>query len=984
MNSKKLITLLVLTTLLIGLVPVIPVSGAVLDADVIDVDNDDKAVWSADDVGTGNIPRGEKGHDIYVFGPEDQVASGFEVMIYWDKIQDWDGESGHLNTTEVDSGGDFEIWFDVPEAEAGDHYVWLTATDQETKVSFEFEVVPDCDLESSSGLVGDRVYVDFWGFDNNEDIGILFVVNDGGDPPLQSEWNTDSKGPETLDTGDGEETEFDDTVTEGMIKPGSFVIELLNEYGAYVDDLAEDFKGNHKIIDTVNDIYNPSGSIDYITGEWEIEFDTSGSNVTLPDGWDMIVNYDVWEELEDDTYILASNGQTDSLGSWENRRINIPDDADEGLYYVFGIDGDNHTAYDDFTIGAVISLETDEAPVGEVVEVQGEGFDTNEDFRVYMTKGSKEWECHVIGADDATPANQTDDDGEFRVDVVIPQVKDVDDDYELEVRCTDTVSEDFEVTDLAEISVDPDFGPQGSRITVSGEYFAQSSDAELTIELWESDGSDRIVGIEEEVEINSDGSFEESTRVPTETDGEYKIKAFVTADADGGFNIEDTVSFRIGTMLVLLSEDSGVTGEKIILTGSGFSENGEWNATIGDVTIFEDADTNTDGILKESGETPAFLVPQLEPGTYTITVFDIDEEISVEVDFEVEESVYLELSTYTAPNKYNLTINGWNLPEVDGDENSVDEIEWVIYNETDDWDMDVRMLGSPGDDVAYLNGTGFYNDAWWLVLPDDDLDLGVYTINATIETTSDLEYIVQFEFTVGEVHESIEPRKATFRLGDTVSFKVQHSFGGQPGEDIDSGEIQVFDPDGNLYWAADEYNNFDWVEVAMWWELPYSEQNDGGNPMVLLDDAPLGTWTYEWLDEQDDLIKEGTFNVEAAAEEVIGQQIEDLNSAIDDLTSDISSVTDAVAGVQSNVNSAIAAANAAVDAANAAVDAVNSVAGTASEAAEAAQQAATAAENAQNAASGLTTLVYGAIGASLVAALAAIVSLMQISRRIAG
>jgi len=36
------------------------------------------------------------------------------------------------------------------------------------------------------------------------------------------------------------------------------------------------------------------------------------------------------------------------------------------------------------------------------------------------------------------------------------------------------------------------------------------------------------------------------------------------------------------------------------------------------------------------------------------------------------------------------------------------------------------------------------------------------------------------------------------------------------------------------------------------------------------------------------------------------------------------------------------------------------------------------------AANGLTTLVYGAIGASLVAALAAIVSLMQISRRIAG
>jgi hypothetical protein len=405
---------------------------------------------------------------------------------------------------------------------------------------------------------------------------------------------------------------------------------------------------------------------------------------------------------------------------------------------------------------------------------------------------------------------------------------------------------------------------------------------------------------------------------------------------------------------------------------------------MGDVTIFEDVEVSDEGILKEGGETPAFLVPQLEPGVYTITVFDVDEEISVEVDFEVEEGVYLELSTYTAPNKYNVTINGWNLPEVDT-ENTVDTLDWVIYNETDEWDMDVKQFGpTKGVAEAELNGTGFYNDAWWIVLEDDDLDLGVYWVNASIETTSDLEYLIQFEFTVGEVHSSIEPRKATFRIGDTVSFKVQHSFGGQASEDIDSGKIKIYDPDGSLYWAADEYDNNDWVEVEMWWELPYSEQNDGGNPMVLLDDAPLGTWTYKWLDEDGDVIKEGTFNVEAAAEDVLNEQIEDLNSAIDDLTDDISSVTDAVAGVQSNVNSAIQAANAAVEAANAAVDAVNAVAATAGDAAAAAQSAADAAQDAKDAAGGLTTLVYGAIGASLVAALAAIVSLMQISRRIAG
>jgi hypothetical protein len=336
MNSKKLITLLVLTTMLIGLVPVVPVRGAILDTTDMDVENDDKPAWDSVDVGSvgADVPRGEKGHDIYIFGPDDSVASGFEVMIYWDKIQDWDGEQGHLNTTDVDSDGGFEIWFDVPEAEAGNHYVWITATDQETKVSFKFEVVPDCDLESSSGLNGDRVYVDFWGFDNNEDIGILFVADVAGDPPHQDDWNTIPKGPETLDTGDGEETEFDDTVNEGMIKPGTFVITLLDDYGNPGGDLADD-DGHHNIDDNTADNYLVDGSIDYITGEWEIEFDTTGTNVPLADGWRMIVNYEVWDEQASDTYILSSNGQTDALGSWENRRINIPDDAAEGLYYVF-------------------------------------------------------------------------------------------------------------------------------------------------------------------------------------------------------------------------------------------------------------------------------------------------------------------------------------------------------------------------------------------------------------------------------------------------------------------------------------------------------------------------------------------------------------------------------------------------------------------------------------------------------------------------
>jgi hypothetical protein len=98
----------------------------------------------------------------------------------------------------------------------------------------------------------------------------------------------------------------------------------------------------------------------------------------------------------------------------------------------------------------------------------------------------------------------------------------------------------------------------------------------------------------------------------------------------------------------------------------------------------------------------------------------------------------------------------------------------------------------------------------------------------------------------------------------------------------------------------------------------------------------------------------------------------------------------AATAAQTTANDAKTAATAAGTAAYAAktsADAATAAAtqaGTKADAAKTAADAAkTAADSAASAANGLTTLVYAAIGASLVAALAAIVALMQISRKIA-
>jgi len=1081
MNSKKLITLLVLTTLVLSMVPFTMAATNLSDA-TLTFDNLDHGTWTS---------SGEKGHDIEITSDAGAVASGYEVMLYWDKIQSWDGEKGLLNTSEPDDDGSIEIWFTVPQAVKGGHTLWFTATDQENKRSVTFTVIPDCDIDTSSGLAGSKVFTDLWGFAKDKEVAILFVESDQlatpapydydeynawtltdadlyeiddavittyPDVPLRYDpddctsilleldsptapsgtatWNgatwgtyvgaitavvdnldgtvditvsaaqtigdmfyatyvvaVDNGVSEThIDDYETGENKYDGTLDNDMIQPGTILWDIgghatinddKNGFGGFVPD------GN-LWWDAAVDDWKDVGNINYISGDWSLDL----AVVTgLVNGDDMDVDYDTIEEYDNHINILTSSGVTNSLGTYENKRVTIPSPVVEGQYYVVGLDGKNNRAYDDFEIGAVISLAEETADVGDKFEITGEGFPPTVTLTCEIWRNDvKQSNVHIIGSNDDD--DETDGTGDFAFDIIVPQVSKKADDYEIKVKHAASGTEaaaDLEITGLATISVDPDFGPQGSSITVTGENFQNIKDKKIKIELT----GPSTATIEAEVKLESDGSFEVETTVPTENDDTYDIVVTALADDDGDFYIEDESEFRIGTIMVLLSKDESVVGDRIILTGNGFTASGEWNATFGDITIFEEEQAVT-GLLKVDGLTPEFFVPQVEPGVYTITVWDVEAEIMVETEFEVTEYTVLDFELVDAPNEFNVSIAGWNWPEVTppGGLNEENEIKFVLWNETDEWDMEVLQYGphatgagavNPDDrdqDPAVLNATGFLNDAWWIVPDDETLDKGTYWINATIETDNEQEYFMQLVFVVGDVHVYSAPRKATFRIGDTVSFRIQHTFGNDANQQIKGGDIKVYDPDGELYWDGDPLNT--WSKVETWYEAPTSSQTASSNPMVLLDDAPLGTWSYKWREKDGDTIEEGTFNVEASAADIIGEQIEDLNSAIDDLTSDISAVTDAVAGVQSNVNSAVAAANAAVEAANAAVQAVNAVAAQAGDAASAAQDAASAAEDAKNAASGLTTLVYGAIGASLVAALAAIVSLMQISRRIAG
>ena len=78
MNSKKAITLLILATLIMGLMP---------------------AVYADISITAVTPGTGVKGDTIVVTGGG--VTAGKTVNLYWDLVQAWDGEAGLLNTTKA-------------------------------------------------------------------------------------------------------------------------------------------------------------------------------------------------------------------------------------------------------------------------------------------------------------------------------------------------------------------------------------------------------------------------------------------------------------------------------------------------------------------------------------------------------------------------------------------------------------------------------------------------------------------------------------------------------------------------------------------------------------------------------------------------------------------------------------------------------------------------------------------------------------------
>jgi hypothetical protein len=270
---------------------------------------------------------------------------------------------------------------------------------------------------------------------------------------------------------------------------------------------------------------------------------------------------------------------------------------------------------DSIDVGVDIYFALDDAETGDYI---------NSDVNTYEMV-----ESEVVGYEDDS------DEGEFDATFDVPdRLNDGSDDEDVEpgtyyVYVTDRNSltiralAEFTVMGSGEIAIDPEEGPVGTEVEISGTDFGDEED--IVIEF---DG-DEIA----DDETDSDGEFEITIEIPESIAGDHDIKV-IGEDSLA----EVTATFTVEPGIAVSPTEGGVQSTATV-SGTGFAKRS-------DITVYLDGDevatdtTDSDGSFKDA----SFDVPDLTIGEYDIEVWDEDDNLA-----EAEFSVIISISASTSP-----------------------------------------------------------------------------------------------------------------------------------------------------------------------------------------------------------------------------------------------------------------------------------------------------------------------------------------------
>jgi len=615
-----------------------------------------------------------------------------------------------------------------------------------------------------------------------------------------------------------------------------------------------------------------------------------------------------------------------------------------GDYNVTATDTDGNSAKATLTVWATISLSPTSGPSGTVVSITGEGFTPKGNVTIVMNTTT----CEVV------ETIQADSDGAFSGQFVVPTL-DVGT-YIVNASDEETYATgEFEVTGTTVLKVSPSAVAPGDTVTVKGYNFTAMADVPVTIDF----GS---LASYASANTTADGTFEVNITVPDVQVDTYSINA----TDNYGLNATTTLKVAITTLTVLPT--SGPTGTRVHIVGGGFTEGTEFNVTIGDELL-----VLASGYTNETSSTGTIdvyaYIPTVEVGTYVITVVD-DTGIKAERTFTVTGTTQITVTPSSAPENYTVSI-ALEYFTAAGDANT--SVSLAMYNVTADGEVDWIYSDlwsniSITADEGYANGqvdkTGTYKGSF--VVPQ--IDVGDYIINAT--DANGLKAQVSFKVVLPTV--IVVTGADEYMPGDRVSFfaKCTYSYSDQV--------INLYTPEGYK------------ISIPIDVTTKLGDYYTGTASYIIPSDADLGAWTWNstiagvTVKGEFTVVEKPTTAALSADVSKLKEDVADLASLVEELSttvtaqaSDIDKLTQAVSDLKSAVSDLSSALSSLKED-------VSNLSTAVSNAQSAAEKASEAAEAAQGATSTISMAVYGAVILSLIAAVAAIMSIVILQRKIAG
>jgi len=287
-----------------------------------------------------------------------------------------------------------------------------------------------------------------------------------------------------------------------------------------------------------------------------------------------------------------------------------------------------------------LGLVPEEGKIGDSITIIGEGFsastDTTDRFAVIYFSSEEATLVDDIDTDttsgDVTVYEKVEDgiwldyDGEFEETFTVPDILndgEDEDDYEdvtsgtyyvyvcyyIGTTIQPRIRAVAEFTVIGgEIEIDPESGPVGTEVEISGADFSVEKD--ITVE-YDGDEVDIESGNDE---TDEDGEFTSTILVPESTTGDHTITVTVSGgEVEAEFTVEPEI---------FLSPVSGEPGEEVDVSGTGFGRRTEvvvYFDTVGVATVT----SGSDGSFETTFDVPA----DLETGIYDVEIEDEDENL---------------------------------------------------------------------------------------------------------------------------------------------------------------------------------------------------------------------------------------------------------------------------------------------------------------------------------------------------------------------